>query len=188
MPANLLGVALRNRRAGRHTLAWAQPALQAPESFTLTSPAFDHDTPIPARHRGHMFGANISPALTWTQPPQDTVELALVVQDPDVPFGKSATHALALNIDPALGGIPENALANPSPIPGLRLGKGPLGRRGYCGPMPIRSHGPHAYVFQLFALSRAPELPDGFTLDQMITAITGRIIGRACLDGTYEIS
>jgi hypothetical protein len=42
MPANPLGVALRNRRAGHHTLVWARPDLQAPENFTLTSPAFDH--------------------------------------------------------------------------------------------------------------------------------------------------
>jgi hypothetical protein len=69
MPANLLGVALRNRRAGHHTLVWARRDLQAPENFTLTSPAFDHGAPIPERHRGRLLGANISPALNWTQPP-----------------------------------------------------------------------------------------------------------------------
>ncbi|MFI5863841.1 YbhB/YbcL family Raf kinase inhibitor-like protein [Streptomyces sp. NPDC051546] len=188
MPANPLGVALRNRRAGQHALAWSWSPLQAPENFTLTSPAFDHGGPIPARHRGRLFGANVSPALTWARPPQGTAELALIVQDPDVPFGKAATHALALIADPAAGGIPENALAHPSPVPGLRLGKGPLGRRGYCGPMPIRSHGPHSYVFQLFALSESAGLSDGYTLDQMVTAIAGNVTGRARLDGTYEIA
>ena len=117
MPANPLGVALRNRRAGHHTLAWARPDLQAPENFTLTSPAFDHGTPIPDKHRGRLFGANISPALSWTPPPAGTAELVLIVQDPDVPFGKPATHALTLGIDPALHGIPENALVDPSPLP-----------------------------------------------------------------------
>ena len=62
MPANPIGVALRGRRAGHHTLAWARPDLQAPENFTLTSPAFDHGAPIPEKHRGRLFGANISPA------------------------------------------------------------------------------------------------------------------------------
>jgi hypothetical protein len=47
MPANPVGVALRSRHAGRHTLARARPDLQAPENFTLTSPAFDHGAPIP---------------------------------------------------------------------------------------------------------------------------------------------
>jgi Raf kinase inhibitor-like YbhB/YbcL family protein len=187
MPANPLGVALRGRRAGHHTLAWARPGLQAPENFTLTSPAFDHGAPIPEKYRGRLRGPNISPALTWTQPPAGTAELALVVQDPDVPIGKPAVHALTLGIDPALTGLPENALANPSPIPGLRHGKGPLGRRGWAGPLPIRSHGPHAYVFQLFALDQAPALAAGFTLNEAITAISGHAIGRARLDGTYEI-
>ena len=69
MPANPLGVLLRSRRAGQHTLVWARPGLQAPENFTLASPAFDHGTPIPDKHRGRLRGANISPALSWTPPP-----------------------------------------------------------------------------------------------------------------------
>ena len=187
MPANPLGVALRSRRAGHHALVWARPDLRAPENFTLTSPAFDHGAPIPERHRGRLFGANVSPALNWTQPPAGTVELALIVQDPDVPFGKPATHALALGIDPSLNGIPDNALASPSPVAGIRHGKGALGRRGWAGPMPIRSHGPHAYVFQMFALDQATALPAGFAVDDAIAAIAGHAIGRARLDGTYEI-
>lgn len=187
MPANPLGVALRNRRAGHRTLVWARPNLQAPENFTLTSPAFDHGAPIPEKHRGRLFGANISPALDWTPPPAGTVELVLIVQDPDVPFGKPATHALTLGIDPSLNGIPENALASPSPVPGIRHGKGALGRRGWAGPLPIRSHGPHAYVFQLFALDQASGLPACFALDEVTAVIAGHAIGRARLDGTYEI-
>jgi phosphatidylethanolamine-binding protein (PEBP) family uncharacterized protein len=53
--------------------------------------------------------------------------------------------------------------------------------------MPIRSHGPHAYVFQLFALDQVLALPDGFTLDNVLAAIKSHVIGRARLDGTYEI-
>lgn len=187
MPANPLGVLLRNRRAGEHRLVWARPDLDAPESFTLTSPAFRHGTPIPERHRGRFRGANISPALTWTAPPAGTAELVLIVQDPDAPTGKPATHGLTIGIDPALHGIPENGLAHPSPIPGLKHGKGALGHRGYAGPLPMRSHGPHTYVFQLFALDQRLELPDTYTLEDTLKAITGRVIARARLDGTYEI-
>ena len=53
--------------------------------------------------------------------------------------------------------------------------------------MPPRSHGPHTYVFQLFALDQAPGLPASFTLDDVIAAVAGHAIGRARLDGTYEI-
>jgi Raf kinase inhibitor-like YbhB/YbcL family protein len=187
MPANPIGLALRHRRAGQHTLVWARPDLQAPENFTLTSPAFEHGAPIPEKYRGRLRRPNISPALSWTQPPAGTAELLLIVQDPDVPIGKPATHALTLGIDPALGGLPENALTSPSPIPGLRHGKGILGRRGWAGPLPPRSHGPHSYVFQLFALDQPAALPEGFTLDEALAASAGRVIGRARLDGTYEI-
>jgi Raf kinase inhibitor-like YbhB/YbcL family protein len=185
---NPLGRALRNRRAGQQTLVWARPDLQAPEDFTLTSPAFEHGAPIPERHRGRLFGANISPALAWTPPPAGTAELVLIVQDPDVPFGTAAIHALTVGIDPALHGIPENALANPSPIAGLKNGKGGLGRTGWGGPMPVPSHGPHSYVFQLFALDTRLELPEKFSLADAVLAMTGHVVGRARVDGTYEIA
>ena len=102
MPANPLGVLLRNRRAGHHTLAWARPDLQAPETFTLTSPAFEHGEPIPPRHRGRIGGPNVSPPLSWSPPPEATRELVLVVQDPDVPMKRPATHALTVGIAPEL--------------------------------------------------------------------------------------
>ncbi len=187
MPANPLGRALRNRHAGEHTIIWARPELQAPESFTLTSPAFSHRTPIPERHRGRIFGANVSPAIAWTTPPAGTAELVLIVQDPDVPLKTPATHALTLGIDPALDGIPENGLTHPSPIPGIKHGKSALGRRGWVGPKPPRSHGPHSYVFQLFALDYHLDLPEKFTLADALDAMTGHVIARARLDGTYEI-
>jgi Raf kinase inhibitor-like YbhB/YbcL family protein len=184
---NPLGRALRNRRAGHHTLVWANPDAQAPENFSLASPAFAHGAPIPERHRGRIFAPNISPELTWSAPPAGTQELALVVQDPDVPFGTAAIHALVVGIDPSLRGIPENALTNPSPIAGLRHGRGGLGRVGWGGPMPVPSHGPHSYVFQLFALDSQPELPARFTLAGVLGGMTGHVVGRARLDGTYEI-
>lgn len=184
---NPLGVLLRNRHAGPGTLAWAHPGLQAPESFTLTSPAFEHGTPIPDRHRGHLRGPNISPELSWTSAPGGSAELALIVQDPDAPTRRPATHGLTVGIDPALGGIPENGLAQPSPVAGLRHGKGALGHRGYAGPLPMRSHGPHTYVFQLFALDQRLDVPDIFTLDETLNAMAGHAIARARLDGTYEI-
>ncbi len=116
-----------------------------------------------------------------------TAELVLIVQDPDVPTKKPATHALTFGIDPSLRSIPENGLANPSPLPGLKHGKGGLGRRGWSGPLPPRSHGPHVYAFQLFALDHQPNLPETFTLGDALDVMAGHVIARARLDGTYEI-
>ena len=53
--------------------------------------------------------------------------------------------------------------------------------------MPIPSHGPYSYVFQLFALDHRPNLPGTFTLTDALRTMTGHVIGRARLDGTYEI-
>ena len=111
----------------------------------------------------------------------------LIVEDPDVPFGKPAIHALTIGIAPSSSGLPENALAEPSPIAGLRHGNGALGRRGYAGPLPIPSHGPHTYAFQLFALDTQLDLPSRFSLEQTVNAMRGHVVGRARLEGTYEI-
>ena len=67
------------------------------------------------------------------------------------------------------------------------MGLATSARRGWAGPLPPRSHGPHTYAFQLFALGQAVSLPASFTLDDTLAAIAGHIIGRARLDGTYEI-
>ena len=79
------------------------------------------------------------------------------------------------------------ASPTPAPIRGLKHGKGALGHRGWAGPMPLRSHGPHSYVFQLFALDYQLDLPDRFTLADALHAMAGHVIARARLDGTYEI-
>jgi len=194
MPRNPIGVLLRNRRAGEHALVWADPALTPAgpaaddPGFTLRSAAFAHGAPIPARFRGRLRGGDVSPPLAWTGAPEGTRELLLVVEDVDVPFRKPATHALTAGIDPAAAALVEGAIAVRGPVRALRHGRGPLGRRGYSGPMPIPSHGPHTYVFQLFALDRATDLRPGFTLAEARTAMAGHVLARARLDGTYEIA
>ena len=52
MPANPLGVALRNRHAGHDSLVWARPDLQAPENFTLDQPGLRS----PGTHPGKAPG------------------------------------------------------------------------------------------------------------------------------------
>ena len=187
MPANPIGRALRNRRAGHDKLVWERLELQAPESFTLTSPAFEHGSQMPERFRGHIFAPSISPELRWTAPPAGTAELVLIAQDPDVPMSQPGTHVVTVGIDPALGRIPENGLAEPSPVPGIRHGRGVFGRRGWMGPMPPRSHGPHAYVFQLFAVDAHLALPPKFGLAEVLGVIPGHVVARARLDGLFEI-
>ncbi len=57
---NPIGLLLRNKRADHRTLVWAR--LDGPETFTLTSPSFEHGSPIPERLKGRMRGPNVSPS------------------------------------------------------------------------------------------------------------------------------
>ncbi|BBA95724.1 hypothetical protein RVR_703 [Actinacidiphila reveromycinica] len=185
MPANPLGLALRNKRVGPGKLVWARPELRAPESFTLSSPDFADGGPLPERYDGRLRGHNTSPALRWTAPPDATAELVLVAEDADSPFGSPNTHGLAAGIDPALGGLQVDGLTEAGAVPGIVLGKaGP--HRGWFGPMPIRSHGPHRYVFQVFAVDRRLGLPAKFKLADLLGALPGHVIARATLTSTRE--
>jgi phosphatidylethanolamine-binding protein (PEBP) family uncharacterized protein len=63
--------------------------------------------------------------------------------------------------------------------------------RGYLGPEPIKGHGPHRYVFQLFALPAAITSAEGdATLDTakpgaVLATVSGPALARGRLDGLY---
>lgn len=185
MSPNPLGLALRNKRVGPDKLVWARPDMQAPENFVLSSPAFEAHSTMPDQFRGRLFGKNTSPALRWTAPPQGTAELVLICEDADSPFGNPNTHALAAGIDPRRDSIREDGLTESGDGDPIKLGKaGP--KQGWFGPMPIGSHGPHRYVFQIFAVDQRLELPAKFKLGDVLDAMAGHVIGRAQLEGTCE--
>ena len=110
-----------------------------------------------------------------------------VVEDIDVPLAKLAVHCLAL-IDPAAGHLDPGALSARHPGPGVRVLRSTVGR-GYHGPAPIKGHGPHHYVFQLFALQA---YPDGATpVDRvrpraLLPTVPAPVLGRARLTGVFE--
>jgi Raf kinase inhibitor-like YbhB/YbcL family protein len=138
--------------------------------MTLRSNAFDDGAPILQRHAGTGVGNDISPHLEWTGAPTATAELVLVMEDPDVPLPRPIVHCLVTGIDPQANEIPEGALTlgsgqNFTEQPFV-IGRGTMRRRGYAGPRPIPGHGPHRYVFQMFALDTATGLGEDATLTQ----------------------
>jgi Raf kinase inhibitor-like YbhB/YbcL family protein len=145
-------------------------------TFTLTSPAFAHGQPIPARHT--CEGENVSPPLAWTAPPEGARSLALVVDDPDAPAG-IWTHWLAWGIDPAAGGLGEGERPRSEGLNDFRA-------VGYGGPCPPRGHGPHRYRFRLYALNGKLELPRGAKKWEVEQALAGNVLTVAELVGTYE--
>lgn len=187
----LLGRLLKNRRAGDTHLAWNLPNLRGPEPLTLTSRQFGDGEVMPLETCAKPAGGDDrSPHLAWTTPPPGTAQLLLVVEDVDVPIGKPAVHCLAL-IDPATGHLEPGALTAKQPGPGVRVLRSTIGR-GYHGPAPVKGHGPHRYVFQLFALATpvdgAPGTPpaDRLRPRAFLPAVTAPVLGRGRLTGVFE--
>ena len=66
------------------------------------------------------------------------------------------------------------------------VGRNDFGTVGYRGPCPPRGHGPHRYVFRLYALDRDLQLDPGAGKPELEQAIEGHVLTAAELVGTYE--
>ena len=177
-----LGRLLANCRAGENTLVWHAEGLDAPSTIHIESPAFVDGAPMPRHTAGRPIGDNSSPALAWTGIPDGARELVLIVEDADVPFARPIAHAVA-RLDPTIAGVPEGDLVAGAPH---GRGRGGFGRVGYNGPRPIPGHGPHSYVFQLFALDIRIPADDTIRLTTLVDAMRGHALARGRLTGTYE--
>jgi Raf kinase inhibitor-like YbhB/YbcL family protein len=190
----IAGRLLRNRRAGEAHLAWNAPNLAGPETLTLTSRSFIDGGAMPLENAGRRAGGqNISPELSWTPVPAGCAQLLLVIEDIDAPTPKPFVHCVAL-IDPARAVVSQatldpGALSASQPGPGVQPLRSGMGR-GYLGPEPIKGHGPHSYIFQVFALPVAMTTIST-ALEQakprdVLRAARGPVLARGRLTGTYE--
>ena len=186
----VIGRLLKNRHAGPERLAWNAPNLAAAQTLALHSADFEDQGTIPAVHAGkRVGGTDLSPALAWSPAPEGTARLLLVIEDPDAPTPAPFVHCVAL-LDPGLSGVGRGALDAESPSAGVRVLRSDLGR-GYRGPAPIKGHGPHRYVFQLFALAEpVAAAADGAARavgkPRDVIASAGKALARGRLDGFYE--
>jgi Raf kinase inhibitor-like YbhB/YbcL family protein len=144
--------------------------------FTLTSEAFVHGDEIPRRHT--CEGEDVSPALSWSDPPAETRALALIVDDPDAPRG-TFTHWVAWNIDPMASGLGEGESAPAE-------GRNDFGTAGWSGPCPPRGHGAHRYFFRLHALDAKVRVGIRAGRHELERAIAGHVLTTAELMGRYE--
>jgi Raf kinase inhibitor-like YbhB/YbcL family protein len=179
----MIGRVLRPVRAGQKHLAWNDPAFRdVPATLALVSPSFEPDGTIPRRYAGPGVGDNISPALSWSGVPEGTEQLVLIVEDADAPVPRPLVHVLAL-LPLGLRGLDEGALNHGETA---TLGRNSLRSNEYAGPRPVPGHGPHTYVFQLFAIDRVLTLRPSFTRRDLLPAMTGAVLARGRLDGIYE--
>ena len=180
-----LGSLMRPVRAGESHLVWNDPRLAAPRLFALSSPVFADGRMMPKRSAGGGVGDNLSPPLDWTGVPRGAEELVLIVQDPDAPLPRPITHLIAYGVDPTAGGVEEGAFEAGRAGP-IRFGRGSFGRIGYQGPRPVAGHGPHRYVFQMFALARLIHFDSPPDLAAVVAAMEGAALARGQLTGRYE--
>jgi Raf kinase inhibitor-like YbhB/YbcL family protein len=157
----------------------------------LTSTRFHHGRSIPKPFTGE--GADISPPLEWSEAPEGTRSFALICGDPDAPVHRHEqdhpfVHWLIYGISPATSALPEGlppAESITTPI-SAQQGRNSFGSMGYRGPMPPLDHGPHRYVFTLYALDADLGLRGGATKRELLAAMRGHIIAIAGLKGIYE--
>jgi hypothetical protein len=152
-------------------------------SFSLSSTAFAPNGLIPSRYT--CDGEDLNPPLSIGGTPSDTLSLALIVEDPDVPRqlkpDGTFLHWLVYNIPPAVTEILE----------GTHIGAQGLnssGTRGYIGPCPPPQYEPreHRYLFTLYALDTTLNLPEGATKAEVLAAMQDHVIAETHLTGLYR--
>jgi len=149
--------------------------------WTLTSQAFTQGSPIPRQHTAD--GPGLSPPLSWTAPPDATVSLCLVVEDPDAPGG-TWCHWLVYDMPAGARSLAQGTLRVRNLPDGSRQGVNDFGRLGWGGPSP--PPGPaHRYVLRLLALDVRLGLPGSERRDRVLGAAAGHVLAETRLIGTY---
>ena len=136
--------------------------------FSITCPDFNEGDEIPKKF-GYKF-ENVEPDISFNRPPHSTTTLALIMDDPDAmgAVGKVWVHWLQYH-----------NLSESSPIEG----KTDFGEIGYGGPAPPDKR--HTYIFKAYALDTELELKEGYSKQELETAMSGHILAEAKLTGTF---
>jgi Raf kinase inhibitor-like YbhB/YbcL family protein len=153
--------------------------------LNIASPAFTQNGTIPSRHT--CDGANVSPALEWSDVPAGTKSLVLIVDDPDAPDPAAPkmtwVHWVLYNLPPDVIGLKEGISG--SELPGGTLqGCNDWKRAGYGGPCP--PIGKHRYFFRLYALDTVLDDLGNPTKAKLEKSLPGHVIARAELVGLYQ--
>lgn len=153
-------------------------------TFTLTSTGFADGGALPdaqVQARG-----NRSPQLSWSGMPEGTKSFAITCYDPDAPTGSGFWHWTVANLPADVTELAEGA--SPAGLPkGAVEGRTDFGEPGFGGAAPPPGHGPHRYIFTVFAvdtekLDVTPENSGavfGFNLHF-------HTLARASITGVYE--
>ncbi|MBE7368036.1 YbhB/YbcL family Raf kinase inhibitor-like protein [Ramlibacter pallidus] len=161
-------------------------------AFTLRSTDFAEQDTLPQEFVHHAMGAggqNVSPALAWSDAPAGTKSFALTMHDPDAPTGSGWWHWVVYDIPASATGLPKGAgAAGGARLPqGAKQGRTDFGSKEYGGAAPPPGHGPHRYVFTLYALNVDKlDVPEDATAAYVGFMIHFAKVGEAKLTAKYE--
>jgi len=141
-------------------------------SLTLTAP-WRNGGAIDPRYT--CDGADVSPALSWTDAPEGTQEIAIVMIDQDFAFD----HWVMSGIAPDVTSVLENTTPD-----GAVEARNGSGATGYTGPCPGTGT-THTYRFTVHYLDKALKLTAGGPAAAMRTAINAATIASASISGTF---
>ncbi len=147
----------------------------------IESPAFSSAQPIPQKFS--CEGPDVSPALSWSDAPQNAKSFALIADDPDAPVG-TWVHWVIFNLPAQTKALPEGVPKTDSAA-GAVQGRNDFGKIGYGGPCPPPGK-PHRYFFKLYALDSTLDLKAGAKKPEVEKAMQGHILAQSELMGTYQ--
>jgi Raf kinase inhibitor-like YbhB/YbcL family protein len=158
--------------------------------FTLTSPDFKDGARMALKNAGNnkanpnCVGENISPALSWANPPEGTKSFALMMFDPEGRPPAGVSHWVAYGIPASVTGFAEGEVSKPSDK--YVGGQGTAKLAYYTGPC-TPAGAPHHYTFTLIATDLEPSaLQAGMTRDELIKALDGHTKVATGLIGTFS--
>jgi hypothetical protein len=151
-------------------------------AFAISTASFQNGSDIPRKFT--CDGADVSPELSWSNPPAGTKSFALIVDDPDAPAG-NWNHWVLFNVPAATTALPEGVNKIDELPSGERQGRNDFRKIGYNGPCPPAGK-PHRYFFKLHALDTLLSLKPGSSKQEVETAMQNHVLGRVELMGTYR--
>jgi Raf kinase inhibitor-like YbhB/YbcL family protein len=146
--------------------------------FTVTSPAFAGNHPIPPLFTCAKWGGQgKTPPLRWSEP--NAGAFAIVVDDPDAPGG-DYIHWVIANIDGHTTELLEGVLPA-----GAVQGLNGAGTVGYTPPCPPKGEKAHRYRFTVYALKKRVDMKQGASLKESLPKIAALAIGMGRISGNF---
>ena len=158
-----------------------RPIFGAIMAFRLVSNAFTNNDLIPVKFTAD--GHDISPQLSWSDPPANTVSFALVLEDRDAKPGK--IHWVLWNLPATRHVLPKKIASDPVLPDGTCQGLNDFNKVGYIGPR-LSQVTTHKYEFTLYALDSKLDLRAGSSHAELKAVMGGHIIAQAQLVGRYK--